>query len=156
MNTTLTEIKIQSCKHELTELDRLFSISSGKQDPAAVQQIIQLEKMRGTQYLVAEIDQDVVGFVGYWIPQEERDIEPPQIIDLAVLPAYQGQGIGQALLNAAVHTLQKHGCQTVMILVNSSRVEDLAFFKKCGFIMVSLIADWHGSGVSKAIFRQNI
>jgi ribosomal protein S18 acetylase RimI-like enzyme len=156
MYALLTEVNIQSYPRELTALWELFAISCGKEDPAAIRQIIQLERMRGTRYLVAKIDDEIIGFVGYWYPTGNQDFEPPQLIDLAVLPSYRRQGIGRDLVQAAIEQLQEAGCCKVMILMNSNRLEDLGFLSQCGFEMISLIADWCGAGVSRAIFRKDI
>ncbi len=156
MHALMTEVHIQSYPRELSALWELFAMSCGKKDQAAIQQIIQLESMRGTRYLVAKIGDEIVGFIGYWYPAREKDFEPPQIIDLAVLPSYRRQGIGRDLVRAAVQEIQTAGWSKVMILINSDRLEELGFFHQCGFEMISLIADWCGAGVSRAIFRKDI
>lgn len=155
MNTTRTTPHIQTCRRDLSLLAPLFMLSCGNHSPEAIAQIIHLEKLRGTRYLVAQNGEKIVGFVGYWIPGQKDETEPPQIIDLAVLPGFRRQGIGRSLVNAALAAVYRAGFDTAWIQINSERVQDLGFFQSCGFTMVSLIADWCGTGFSKAIFRKD-
>jgi predicted N-acetyltransferase YhbS len=158
MYTTKTTIQIHRFTKDLSELVPLISLSCGKDDPAAVHQIIQLEKLRGTQYLVAEMENEIVGLIGYWHDDTaaERQVEPPQIIDLAVLPEYEGRGIAAELVHAAIQNLKQANCKSVWIQTSSKRVDDLDYFQQHGFEMVSLIADWCGAGISKAIFKKDL
>lgn len=158
MHITKTTIQIHRFTKNLSELESLISLSCGKDDPAAVRQIIQLEKMRGTQYLVAEIENKIVGLIGYWNDDTpaEKQVEPPQIIDLAVLPAYKGQGIAAELVHAAIQNLRQANCKSVWIQTSSKRLDELEYFQQHGFEMVSLIADWCGAGISKAIFKKDL
>ncbi len=158
MYKTKTTIQIHRFTKNLFELESLISLSCGRNDPAAVHQIIQLEKLRGTEYLVAEIENEIVGLIGYWYDDTgaENQVEPPQIIDLAVLPDYEGRGIAAELVHAAIQNLKKANCKNVWIQTSSKRLDEIEYFQQHGFEMVSLIADWCGSGISKAIFKKDI
>ncbi|MFV9474626.1 GNAT family acetyltransferase [Advenella sp. RU8] len=52
---------------------------------------------------------------------------------LAVDPACQGQGIGQALMQEAENRLIERGCPKIQLLVRSNNSKVLAFYEKLGY-----------------------
>ncbi len=52
---------------------------------------------------------------------------------LAVDPACQGQGIGQALMQEAEHLLMERGCPKIQLLVRSNNSQVLDFYGKLGY-----------------------
>ncbi|GAA4414646.1 acetyltransferase [Advenella faeciporci] len=52
---------------------------------------------------------------------------------LAVDPACQGQGIGQALMQEAEHLLMERGCPKIQLLVRSNNSQVLDFYERLGY-----------------------
>ncbi|MBK1780315.1 GNAT family acetyltransferase [Advenella sp. WQ 585] len=79
-------------------------------------------------FLVGEKDGAVVGsaMVGY---EGHRG----WVYYLAVDPASQGQGIGQALMQEAEHLLMARGCPKIQLLVRSNNSRVLVFYEKLGY-----------------------
>ena len=82
--------------------------------------------------LVAEMDSQVVGFVALSFVPTLTGLRA-LINDLAVAPAYRRQGIGAALLEAAIQRTDRRGA--THLLVDTSRGDAAAqeFYQACGF-----------------------
>jgi ribosomal protein S18 acetylase RimI-like enzyme len=79
-------------------------------------------------FMVAEDENGIVGVVmGAW------DGRRGWINHLAVKPAYQRRGIGEALVNELVKRLAERGARKVNAQVYRSNEKSLAFFKSLGF-----------------------
>ena len=65
--------------------------------------------------LVAEQNGRVVGFCGYGGWRDDPDPDEGEIIGLYVLPELQRQGIGGALMKAALAELAARGCRAVSL-----------------------------------------
>ena len=74
------------------------------------------------------------------------------IKDFAVLPEYQGQGVGRTLMNAMESWIQeqmKPGWAVSLELISSKGAE--AFYEKFGFVQRP--NDWDGAGMLKMVWR---
>lgn len=74
------------------------------------------------------------------------------IKDFAVLPDYQGQGVGRALMNAMESWIEKQlkpGWAVSLKLISSKGRE--AFYEKFGFEQRP--NDWDGAGMMKMVWR---
>jgi ribosomal protein S18 acetylase RimI-like enzyme len=70
---------------------------------------------------------------------EDRGRGTKSIVDLSVLPEYQGKGIGKAVLEQAKEMGRK--------LTAVTRKETLNFFLKSGFVLTKTIKNYYHSGV---------
>lgn len=85
-----------------------------------------------SRYLVLEgPDGSVVGFVGIWLMVGEAHITM-----IAVRPELRGQGLGEQLLIAAIHTAMEEGQQVVTLEVRVSNAPAIALYRKYGFVGV--------------------
>ena len=82
--------------------------------------------------LVAEVDERVVGFLALSFASALSGLRA-LIDDLAVDPAYRRQGIGAALVEAAIQRADRRGATN--LLVDTSRGDAAArdFYQACGF-----------------------
>jgi len=82
--------------------------------------------------LVAEVDGEVVGFLVLSFVPALSGLRA-LLDDLAVDPAYRRQGIGAALVEAAIQRASRHGA--THLLVDTSRGDPAArdFYQACGF-----------------------
>lgn len=53
--------------------------------------------------------------------------------DMIVLPDYRRQGIGETLIQHAIHTATQAGCQRITLLTDDENVIGQAFYRKQGF-----------------------
>jgi GNAT superfamily N-acetyltransferase len=70
---------------------------------------------------------------------ENRGRGTKSIVDLSILPEYQGKGIGKVVLEQAKEMARK--------LTAVTRKETLDFFLKSGFVLMKRIKDYYQSGV---------
>ena len=80
------------------------------------------------KYLVAKIDNTVVGFVGTWIVLDES-----HITNIAVHPTYRKQGIASKLLEELLNYCKNQGCTAYTLEVRSSNIAAQSLYEKHGF-----------------------
>lgn len=86
------------------------------------------------QVLVAHLDNEVMGFVGF---DRSRDKGTPsttgEIWAMYAAPAHWDKGVGQALVEAAQEGLQEEGCTRVTLWTYKNNERALRFFGIAGF-----------------------
>lgn len=80
-------------------------------------------------YYVALVEGEVVGYGGIWVILDEA-----HVTNLAVSPAWQGKGIGKALLAHLIREAAGRGAgrMTLEVRVSNRRAQEL--YKKFGFV----------------------
>jgi GNAT superfamily N-acetyltransferase len=89
----------QSYTGDLESLFGFFQMSIGLSSRDGVRQLIAIERTRGTHYYTATQDGATIGMIGvyYDAAGTVTELEPPQIIDIAVLPEHRRKGVASAL-----------------------------------------------------------
>jgi len=80
------------------------------------------------RYLVAKIDNKVVGFVGTWIVLDES-----HITNIAIHPSYRKQGIGSSLLEEFLRYCKGQGCIAFTLEVRNSNKAARTLYEKYNF-----------------------
>jgi len=80
------------------------------------------------RYLVAKIDNKVVGFVGTWIVLDES-----HITNIAIHPNYRKQGIASTLLEEFLNYCKSQGCNAYTLEVRSGNKAARALYEKYNF-----------------------
>jgi ribosomal-protein-alanine N-acetyltransferase len=80
-------------------------------------------------YFVYETHLDVVGYIGFRKVDHEAEM-----MNFAVLKDYQGENIGQTLLNETLEILKKEGVKTIVLEVRRSNKKAQHIYEKNGFI----------------------
>ena len=81
-----------------------------------------------TYYLLALDDDEVIGYAGTWILDDEA-----QITNVAVAPEYRGQKVGAGLMTELIKEAKKRGATRMTLEVRPSNAAALALYKKFGF-----------------------
>ena len=76
-----------------------------------------LVENQNSRYVVAELDDVVVGFVGAWLIDYEAEIN-----NVAVLPDVRHLGIGKMLVQGALALLESCGAQAVSLEVRETEL----------------------------------
>ncbi len=143
---------------DLYDLLNLFTLSTGLTSADGIRHLIDIEKARGTAYYVAVENDVVIGMIGIFQDPTGRinEIEPPQIIDLAVLPDYQHKGVAHALVNIAENNVRDAGHTRIWLYTDGNSASLPTFYRKLGYRLVSVIPDWFGERTCKAYFRKDL
>lgn len=79
-----------------------------------------------------------------------------ELVNVAVREAYQGRGIGKALVLHAVDTARRRGFKTIEVGTGNSSVDQLALYQKCGFRIVGIDVDFFPRHYDEPIFENGI
>lgn len=86
---------------------------------------------RLSYWLVAEVNGQVVGYVG-----SQSVLDGADMMNLAVSPEHRRQGIGEALVEELANYLQSNGIIALLLEVRASNQPAIALYKKMGFEQV--------------------
>lgn len=81
--------------------------------------------------LVAKDGETVVGFAGYGTCSDSALPETGEVFAIYILQEYYGQGVGRALMSAALEKLSGYKRIAVWVLEGNRRA--IRFYEKCGF-----------------------
>lgn len=113
---------------EIDSFDRTFDVLAGEN-------------------LVAEVDGALVGLLSAAVHGGELVIAL-----LSVYPQHQGQGVGAALLRAAVEFARERGLPALRVAVSNDDIPLLYFYQRHGFVLydiaLGLLADRAGAAVA--------
>lgn len=84
-------------------------------------------------YLVLEADGRVIGYVGMWVIMDEA-----HVTNVAVLPAFRGQGHGERLMRALIDKARGRGARRMTLEVRPSNAAALGLYGKLGFVPYGL------------------
>lgn len=144
---------------EYKDLDRLVEIENicfPKAEAAQKEQIQERLLLFGSHFLVAQMHEDIVGFINGMVTDEHtiRDemyerasMHKEQgswqsVFGLDVLPAYQRNGIASQLMEAFVEMARKEG-RTGCILTCKEKLKP--FYEKFGFYCLGVSQSVHGN-----------
>ena len=146
--TGTPQSRVQRYTGDPDELIERLQLSMGLESLDGVKRLMAVEPARGTRYYVA-----VVGDRRFDPTGETTELEPPQIIDVAVSPEYRRRGIASALMERAVRETSAAGYYRLWLYTDGNSHELLTFYRRLGFRQVSAVPDWLGDGSVKAILR---
>jgi len=86
-------------------------------------------------------------------PQDETQAE---IVNLAVDPDRQGQGVGQALIRAALADARTKGFREIHVATGNSSLEALALYQKTGFRLTRIEPDYFPAHYPEPIYEHGI
>jgi ribosomal protein S18 acetylase RimI-like enzyme len=84
---------------------------------------------RGGCIFIAMDGANMVGTAGLW---KETDKEY-ELIKMAVVPGYRGQGLGKMLLDKCIEEARKRNAEKVFLFSNSQLTTALSLYEKYGF-----------------------
>ncbi|WP_088072583.1 ribosomal protein S18-alanine N-acetyltransferase [Gottfriedia luciferensis] len=92
-------------------------------------------------YVVAEVDEKIIGYCGLWVIIDEG-----HITNIAILPDYRGVGLGEKLLRAVMETAKGLGAETLTLEVRVSNHVAKGLYRKLGF---------QDGGIRKSYYTDN-
>ncbi|MEC0094275.1 GNAT family N-acetyltransferase [Paenibacillus macquariensis] len=115
------------------------------------EQAIQAYITRSKCY-VKELDGKIVGTYVI-LPTRPHTIE---IMNIAVEESLQGKGIGQQLIQHAIHTSKELGYTSIEIGTGNSSIPQLYLYQKCGFRIVGIDKDYFIQHYDEPIFENGL
>ncbi|MCY9510970.1 GNAT family N-acetyltransferase [Paenibacillus larvae] len=100
----------------------------------------------------AKLDGSTVG-VYVLLPTRPDTLE---LVNVAVAPDFQGQGIGKKLVLHAIETASKKGVASLEVGTGNSGVHQLALYQKCGFRITHVDLDFFTRHYPEPIFENGI
>jgi ribosomal-protein-alanine N-acetyltransferase len=88
----------------------------------------ELTQNRFAKYMVIEHENLLVGYCGVWIVVDEA-----HITNIAILPQYRGNKLGETLLRDVMRQAKKQGANTMTLEVRVSNIVAKNLYKKLGF-----------------------
>lgn len=79
-------------------------------------------------YIVLEQENQIIGYCGAWLVIDEA-----HITNVAILPEYQGKGLGKALMNKMIEHSRETGIERMTLEVRKSNLVAQSLYKKLGF-----------------------
>jgi len=94
-----------------------------------------------TKYLVAELDEKIIGYLGYWLVIDECSIN-----NVGVLPEYRKQGIGSIILEKVLKETETLGAKTWVLEVRAGNDPAISLYEKYGFSRAGLRKRYYENG----------
>lgn len=103
------------------------------------------------QCWLAKREQETVGFIVY-----SHILDEAELLNIAVNPDCQGQGIGYALYTAMLKNLEEAGIKQCFLEVAKSNHQAQAFYQKVGFIAIATRKNYYqqANGFEDAIIMR--
>ncbi|MHA7188732.1 ribosomal protein S18-alanine N-acetyltransferase [Arthrobacter sp. MDT2-16] len=100
------------------------------------------------RYIVAEVDGVPVGYAGVMVIDTTADIQT-----IGVLPRFEGQGIGRALLTELLDEARRRGAETVMLEVRADNPRAQELYSRFGFVKIHTRKRYYRDGVDAWVMR---
>jgi len=107
-----------------------------------------LSQIEAGQIYVIEVRGVVAGFIALYGRRDHLHIE-----NVAVLPAYQGQGLGRALLSFAEEEAKRRSVRTIELYTNVKMSENLELYPRLGYVEIDRRQE---AGFSRVYYRKNL
>ncbi|WP_041809222.1 GNAT family N-acetyltransferase [Evansella cellulosilytica] len=106
---------------------------------------------RGNCY-IAEINNQAIG-VYVLLSSGPHTVE---LVNVAVDPKHQGQGIGRRLVMDAIKIAKSKGYKSIEVGTGNSSIGQLALYQKCGFRITTIEKDYFMTHYNEEIFENGI
>ena len=124
------------------DLKRVYEIEKMSfSNPYDIEMLRQLFDI-GTGFLVGQISDYIVGYIIFWIKDEDQG----HIISLAIDNDYKRQNIGSELVKVAIDTLKKFDIKRINLEVRTQNKEAIYFYRSIGFNCDEKILNYYENG----------
>ncbi|MEM0021379.1 MAG: ribosomal protein S18-alanine N-acetyltransferase [Fervidicoccaceae archaeon] len=101
-------------------------------------------------FLVAEIDEELIGYVLGCADEDEGSI-----VSIAISPNHRGKGIGRMLMEAVEKEMKERGVRKIKLEVSNLNFKARRLYEKLGYREISRIRNYYSDG-SDAIVMEKI
>lgn len=117
--------------------------------PWSEEEFIRCLRQRNCIGMVAELSEQVVGFMIYELHKNRL-----HILNFSVHPDFQRQGIGKAMIEKLVGKLSYQRRSRIMLEVRETNLPAQLFFKDLGFRAVSVLREFYEDSPEDAYLMQ--
>lgn len=117
--------------------------------PWSEEEFIRCLRQRNCIGMVAELSEQVVGFMIYELHKNRL-----HILNFSVHPEFQRQGIGKAMIEKLVGKLSYQRRSRIMLEVRETNLPAQLFFKDLGFRAVSVLREFYEDSPEDAYLMQ--
>jgi ribosomal-protein-alanine N-acetyltransferase len=103
------------------------------------------------RYLIAEAPDGIVGYAGLMCIEPIADVQT-----IAVVPEYEGRGIGSALLTELISEGRRRGAADVLLEVRADNPRAQQLYRRFGFEQIHVRRKYYRDGVDALIMRLEI
>lgn len=107
---------------------------------------MEVEKNKLARYMVARVNDKVVGYGGFWLIIGEA-----HITNIAVDTDYRGKGIGNLLLKSLILLAGTLDCNSMTLEVRESNIVAQNLYKKYGFLPAGIRKNYYSDVGEDAI-----
>jgi len=115
------------------------------------EEIAELGKTR--QYVIALNDGSIIGYAGIMVVAAAV---PADLLTIAVLPDFRGQGIAQAMLAELENWAKSKGANEVILEVDTKNESAIRLYNFARYEQISTRANYYALGVDALIMRKEI
>jgi [ribosomal protein S18]-alanine N-acetyltransferase len=108
----------------------------------------ELAQSQTRHYLVAEISGQIVGYAGLMCIEPVADVQT-----IAVVPEFEGRGIGSALLTELIEESRRRHAADVLLEVRADNPRAQDLYRRFGFEQIHVRARYYRDGIDALIMR---
>ncbi len=101
------------------------------------------------RYIVVEVDGRIVGYAGLMVIDTTADIQT-----IGVLPHFEGQGMGRAMLTELIEEARRRGADTVMLEVRADNPRAQDLYARYGFEKIHTRRKYYRDGVDAWVMQR--
>ena len=110
--------------------------------------VSELAQPETRRYLVAEAPGGIIGYAGVMCIEPVADVQT-----IAVVPEYEGRGIGTALLTELISEARRRGAADVLLEVRADNPRAQQLYRRFGFEQIHVRRKYYRDGVDALIMR---
>jgi len=132
---------------KLEDIDSVYDVEkSCFSDPWSKDSFKKEIKNNLAKYLVAQVEDKVVGYVGAWFIVDEA-----HITNVAISPKHRGQKIGDKIIKYLIDECTKSGIKAMTLEVRSSNIVAQNLYKKYDFKFAGVRKEYYSDNKEDAI-----
>ncbi|HSQ34039.1 MAG TPA: ribosomal protein S18-alanine N-acetyltransferase [Peptostreptococcaceae bacterium] len=132
---------------KLEDIDGVYNVEkSCFPDPWSKESFKKEVQNKLAKYLVAQIEDKVVAYVGAWFVVDEA-----HITNVAVSPQYRGQKIGDKIVKSLIDECQENKIKAMTLEVRVSNIVAQNLYKKYGFKLAGVRKEYYSDNKEDAL-----
>lgn len=105
------------------------------------------------EFLLALNDGSVIGYAGIMVVAAGV---PADLLTIAVLPDFRGQGIAQSMLAKLENWAKEKGATEVILEVDTKNESAIRLYEFAGYEKISTRANYYGLGINALVMRKEL